>query len=36
VVDPSEKMVGIVSIGDLVKTVLDQQKETISYLKDYI
>lgn len=36
VVDASNKMLGIVSIGDLVKTVLDQQKETINYLKEYI
>ena len=36
VVDPANKMLGIVSIGDLVKTVLDQQKETINYLKEYI
>lgn len=36
VVDKDDQMLGIVSIGDLVKTVLDQQKETINYLKEYI
>eukprot|EP01111_Echinosteliopsis_oligospora_P011849 TRINITY_DN39_c0_g1_i1.p1 TRINITY_DN39_c0_g1~~TRINITY_DN39_c0_g1_i1.p1 ORF type:complete len:214 (-),score=55.16 TRINITY_DN39_c0_g1_i1:151-792(-) len=36
VVDGNKKMIGIVSIGDLVKCVLDQQKETISFLQEYI
>lgn len=36
VVDGEGLLVGVVSIGDLVKTVLDQQKETISFLKEYI
>jgi len=36
VVDEKEKMIGIVSIGDLVKSVLDQQKETITFLREYI
>jgi CBS domain-containing protein len=30
------KLVGIVSIGDLVKTIIDQQKFTIEQLKGYI
>jgi len=36
VVDDAGKMVGIVSIGDLVKYVMDQQQETIRFLKQYI
>jgi len=36
VVDDKGKMIGIISIGDLVKYVMDQQKETIHYLKQYI
>jgi len=36
VVDEHSKMIGLISIGDLVKSVMDQQKETISYLKEYI
>jgi CBS domain-containing protein len=31
-----EKLVGIVSIGDLVKTIIDQQEFTIQQLKGYI
>ncbi|HEY9537476.1 MAG TPA: CBS domain-containing protein [Kiloniellaceae bacterium] len=31
-----EKLVGIVSIGDLVKTIIDQQEFTIEQLKGYI
>lgn len=30
------KLVGIVSIGDLVKTIIDEQKFTIEQLQDYI
>jgi len=36
VVGADKKMIGIVSIGDMVKSVIDQQKETINYLRDYI
>jgi len=36
VVDNSGTLLGIVSIGDLVKHVLDQQKVTIEHLKEYI
>jgi len=36
VVDDRGQILGIVSIGDLVKHVLDQQKVTIQHLKDYI
>jgi len=36
VVDKEKKLVGLVSIGDLVKAVLEQYKETIYYLREYI
>jgi len=36
VVDENQTMLGIISIGDLVKYVMDQQKDTIHYLKQYI
>jgi len=36
VVDDSGSLVGIISIGDLVKHVLDQQKFTIRELREYI
>ena len=31
-----EKFIGIVSIGDLVKTIIDDQKFTIEQLEHYI
>lgn len=31
-----DKIVGVISIGDVVKTVIDQQKVEISSLRDYI
>jgi CBS domain-containing protein len=31
-----EKLVGIVSIGDLVKSIIDEQKDVIEDLKNYI
>jgi len=30
------KLVGIVSIGDVVKAVIEEQKDTIEHLSDYI
>ena len=32
----NEEIVGIVSIGDVVKSIIDLQKETIQYLDSYI
>jgi len=32
----NEKLVGIISIGDLVKAVIDEQKKTIDKLEKYI
>ena len=32
----NEHVVGIVSIGDVVKATIEKQKETIEYLHDYI
>jgi CBS domain-containing protein len=32
----NDRVVGIVSIGDVVKATLEKQKETIEYLHDYI
>ncbi len=31
-----ETVIGVVSIGDLVRTVISTQGETIQYLQDYI
>lgn len=36
VVDENGKLVGLVSIGDIVKYILYEQKQTIEYLKDYV
>jgi len=36
VTDKDKKVVGVVSIGDLVKAVLEQYKETIYFLREYI
>lgn len=35
-VQQDEKVVGVVSIGDLVKAIIDQQAETIQHLHAYI
>lgn len=32
----ADKLAGIISIGDVVNTIMDHQKETINHLKDYI
>lgn len=32
----NEKIVGLVSIGDVVKSIIDLQKDTIQYLDSYI
>jgi CBS domain-containing protein len=32
----NDRVVGIVSIGDVVKATIEKQKETIEYLHDYI
>ena len=32
----NENIIGIVSIGDVVKSIIDLQKETINYLDSYI
>ena len=32
----NEKLTGIVSIGDLVKSIIDDQRFTIAQLEDYI
>lgn len=31
-----EKLVGVVSIGDIVKAIMDEQKVTINHLENYI
>jgi len=36
VTDRDNNVVGLVSIGDLVKSVLEQYKETIMFLREYI
>jgi CBS domain-containing protein len=36
VVDDKGKLVGLISIGDIVKYILHEQKQTIEYLKDYV
>lgn len=32
----NEKVLGIISIGDVVKSIIEKQKETIDYLDSYI
>ncbi len=32
----SDKLAGVISIGDVVNTIMAYQKETINHLKDYI
>ena len=32
----NEKMLGVISIGDLVKWVVSEQEETIEHLQNYI
>lgn len=32
----NEKLVGIISIGDVVKTLIEEQKDTIQHLEQYI
>jgi CBS domain-containing protein len=32
----NENIIGIISIGDVVKSIIDLQKETIQYLDSYI
>lgn len=34
--DANGKILGMISIGDLVKTILVEQKQTIEYLRDYV
>ena len=36
IVDAEKKLVGVVSIGDLVKAIIDDQKFTIEQLQSYI
>ncbi|MEN2494164.1 MAG: Inosine-5'-monophosphate dehydrogenase [Hyphomicrobiaceae bacterium hypho_1] len=36
VIDEDDRLVGIVSIGDLVKTVIESQKQVIKHLENYI
>jgi CBS domain-containing protein len=36
VVDPAARLIGIVSIGDLVRAVIEEQQETITQLERFI
>jgi len=36
VINTDKQLLGMVSIGDLVKTVITQYKETVSFLRDFI